>query len=104
MEWPGDLRALFAVPYCGSSFSKGDKGRGARRRGRAGRGMGKGDRFERTREEGCIVVAGSDECVRFHEVWAGEARETGGGRGVLAGSEILEGLEGVEVVGGEVIR
>ncbi|KAI1479385.1 hypothetical protein K445DRAFT_78256 [Daldinia sp. EC12] len=45
----------------------------------------------RTAEEGCIVVASSDESVKFHEV------------GVLAGSDILEMEEGIDKEG-EVIR
>ncbi|KAI1371726.1 WD40 repeat-like protein [Hypoxylon crocopeplum] len=45
----------------------------------------------RTAEEGCIVVASSDESVKFHEV------------GVLAGSDILEMGEGIDKEG-DVIR
>ncbi|KAI8958273.1 WD40 repeat-like protein [Daldinia sp. FL1419] len=45
----------------------------------------------RTAEEGCIVVASSDESVKFHEV------------GVLARSDILEMGEGIDKEG-EVIR
>lgn len=65
----------------------------------------------RTQEEGCIVVAGSDETVKFHEVWTGEAKRgsvLGNSRGVLGGSLILEAGQGVDELGGravaEVIR
>lgn len=63
----------------------------------AGRGV-------RQRSEGCIVVAASDETVRFHEVWSETRRGVLGWRGVLGGSDILEGLEGIEKDGGEMIR
>ena len=28
----------------------------------------------RTEEEGCIIVAGSDGSIKFHEVWVGEKK------------------------------
>jgi hypothetical protein len=51
-------------------------------------------------EEGCIVVAASDMAIRFHEIWT-DRRGGGGGllggtAGLLGGSDILEGLYGVE--------
>lgn len=58
----------------------------------------------RPKSEGCIVVAASDETVRFHEVWSETRRGVLGWRGVLGGSDILEGLEGIEKDGGEMIR
>ncbi|CAG8322622.1 unnamed protein product [Penicillium salamii] len=58
----------------------------------------------RTVEEGCIIVASSDQTVKFHEVWTGRRTSTGSACGLLGGSEILEGLEGIEKCGGEVIR
>ena len=117
IPWPEELRALYAVAYRGSiSGIRGGRGASGRlgqlgrvkasglRAGVKGKGPGRG------REEGCIVVAGSDECVRFHEIWTGEVRGTGvgvvggAGKGGLGGSEILEGLQGVEYVGRETIR
>ena len=54
--------------------------------------------------DGCIVVAASDETVRFHQVWSEERRGVSGWRGVLGGSDILEGLEGIEKDGQDLIR
>ncbi|OQE96518.1 hypothetical protein PENNAL_c0001G03673 [Penicillium nalgiovense] len=58
----------------------------------------------RTKEEGCIIVASSDQTVKFHEVWTGRRASTISTCGLFGGSEILEGLEGIEKSGGEVIR
>lgn len=58
----------------------------------------------RTAEEGCIIVASSDQTVKFHEVWGGPRKRTASASGLLGGSEILEGLEGIEKPGREVIR
>ncbi|EEP80291.1 predicted protein [Uncinocarpus reesii 1704] len=41
--------------------------------------------FPRTEREGCIVIACSDESIRFQEVWGGEARSLRGGTGVFGG-------------------
>ncbi|KAG5295050.1 WD domain-containing protein [Histoplasma ohiense] len=60
--------------------------------------------WSRTAEEGCIIVASSDECVKFHEVWSGPRKSTAGATGQLGGSAILESLEGIEREGSEVIR
>ncbi|KAI1324379.1 WD40 repeat-like protein [Xylariaceae sp. FL0255] len=60
-------------------------------------------RRSRTAEEGCIVVASSDESVKFHEVWLAGRKATALGSGVLAGSDILEMEEGIDKEG-EVIR
>lgn len=58
----------------------------------------------RTKEEGCIIVASSDQTVKFHEVWTGRRTSTTSACGLFGGSDILEGLEGIEKTGGEVIR
>jgi WD40 repeat protein len=58
----------------------------------------------RTMEEGCIIVASSDQTVKFHEVWTGRRTSIGSACGLLGGSDILEGMEGIEKSGGEVIR
>ncbi|KAJ5700083.1 hypothetical protein N7536_003096 [Penicillium majusculum] len=58
----------------------------------------------RTKEEGCIIVASSDQTVKFHEVWTGRRTSTISACGLFGGSDILEGLEGIEKTGGEVIR
>jgi hypothetical protein len=49
------------------------------------------------------MVASSDKSVKFHEVWAADKKATGGGVGILGGSDILECLEGIDKDGG-VIR
>ena len=85
----------------------GGGGEGAAGTGREGSAAG-----ERTRLEGCIVVASSDENVKFHEVWMGRAsgflgsyaggdgngdRLGGGGfggRGVLEGEIMGYGARG----------
>ncbi|KAJ5880314.1 uncharacterized protein N7473_011367 [Penicillium subrubescens] len=59
----------------------------------------------RTIEEGCIIVASSDQTVKFHEVWTGRRTSTGSAAcGLFGGSDILEGMEGIEKSGSEVIR
>jgi WD40 repeat protein len=58
----------------------------------------------RTVEEGCIIVASSDQTVKFHEVWTGRKSSTSSASGLFGGSSILEGLEGIEKSSGEVIR
>ncbi|PYI02197.1 WD40 repeat-like protein [Aspergillus sclerotiicarbonarius CBS 121057] len=58
----------------------------------------------RTVQEGCIIVASSDQSVKFHEVWSGPKRSTAVVAGPLGGCGILEGLEGLEILGDEIIR
>ncbi|KAJ5297448.1 hypothetical protein N7508_007697 [Penicillium antarcticum] len=58
----------------------------------------------RTMEEGCIIVASSDQTVKFHEVWTGSRISTSSVCGLFGGSDILEGAEGIEKSGEEVIR
>jgi len=54
--------------------------------------------------EGCIVVAASDETVRFHEIWGSKRRGVMQRQGVLGGSAILEELEGIEGERRETVR
>ena len=87
-----DNRVLLAIPY--------PRGPGEiRDRTRLGEQW-----YSRTAEEGCIVVACSDESVKFHEVWSGAAKATSSGPGLLGGSAILEALEGIDRETSEVIR
>ncbi|KAJ5102615.1 hypothetical protein N7532_003144 [Penicillium argentinense] len=58
----------------------------------------------RTMEEGCIIVASSDQTVKFHEVWTGRRTSFGSSSGLLGGSDILESMEGIDKSGSEVIR
>lgn len=92
IPWATDMRALAAISYPGGPNE-------TSRRIREGETWG-----SRTSEEGCIVVACSDESVKFHEVWSGTRKITGGNMGLLGGSDILEGLEGIEKEGMEVVR
>ena len=92
IPWGNDMRALFAIAYPGGP-------------GEGGESTTMGERwYSRTAEEGCLVVACSDESVKFHEVWSGRGKHTGMGSGLLGGSAILEGLEGFEREGKDVIR
>ncbi|KAE9376087.1 WD40 repeat-like protein, partial [Stipitochalara longipes BDJ] len=90
IPWDGEHRALYAIPYPGGPNESQTSREG-------GRGL------SRTAQEGCIVVASSDESVKFHEVWTAGQKTTAGGEGLLGGSDILEGLEGIDKEG-EVIR
>lgn len=92
IPWAGEMRALYAIPYPGGP-NEASKHRGEG-----------GTWWSRTAEEGCIVVASSDESVKFHEVWSETRKSTCGTKGLLGGSDILESLEGVDKEGSEVIR
>ncbi|KAM0418999.1 hypothetical protein ACHAPT_012050 [Fusarium lateritium] len=86
IPWEGELRALYAVPYPrGPTTSDGDVQRDG--------GF----------QEGSIIVASSDKSIKFHEVWSSQKGATVGGSGMLGGSDILEGLEGIDKEG-DVIR
>ncbi|OBT75221.1 hypothetical protein VF21_06121 [Pseudogymnoascus sp. 05NY08] len=90
IPWEGEHRALYAIPYPGGPNDTHNSSEG-------------GSSLTRTAQEGCIVVAASDESVKFHEVWSAGQKATAGGEGLLGGSDILEGLEGIDKEG-EVIR
>ncbi|KAI6088729.1 WD40 repeat-like protein [Hypoxylon rubiginosum] len=84
----GEHRALYAIAYPGGPSDL----------------YRTKDRLKsRTAEEGCIIVASSDESVKFHEVWIAGRKATSFGSGVLAGSDILEMGEGIDKEG-DVIR
>ncbi|KAL8825119.1 MAG: hypothetical protein Q9191_004606 [Dirinaria sp. TL-2023a] len=92
IPWANEMRALLAIAYPGGPNE-------------TSRQAGEGEAWwSRTAEEGCIVVASSDESVKFHEVWIGAKKSTGGRLGLLGGSDILEGLEGIDKEGTEIIR
>ncbi|OTB04810.1 hypothetical protein M426DRAFT_261447 [Hypoxylon sp. CI-4A] len=84
----GEHRALYAIAYP---------------RGPSDTYRTKARLKSRTAEEGCIIVASSDESVKFHEVWVAGRKATTFGSGVLAGSDILEMGEGIDKEG-DVIR
>jgi hypothetical protein len=85
IPWEGGHRALYAISYPGRP--------GGKRRESAN---SRGRRDNRTAVEGCIVVAASDESIKFHEVWFADKKAAAGGIGILGGSDILEGLEGID--------
>lgn len=90
VPWEGEHRALYAISYPGGpndALNSHDRNSVA----------------SRTAQEGCIVVAASDETVKFHEVWSAGQKATVGGEGLLGGSDILEGLEGIDKEG-DIIR
>lgn len=97
IPWEGEHRALYAIAYPGGPND------GRRPYANVGFRGGEPGIISRTAREGCIVVAASDESVKFHEVWTAGQRATAGGEGLLGGSDILEGLEGIDKEG-EVIR
>ncbi len=90
IPWEGEHRALYAIPYPGGP----NESQTSREGGRS---------LTRTAKEGCIVVASSDESVKFHEVWTASQKATVGGEGLLGGSDILESFEGIDKEG-EIIR
>lgn len=85
IPWQDHLRALYAIPFPGGPSPGSIKSKG------------------KASPEGCIVVASSDKSVKFHEVWSSEKRMMVGGTGMLGGSDILEGLEGIDKEG-DIIR
>ena len=92
IPWSAELRALHAIPYPGGPNE-------------AGRRADEGEAWwSRTAEEGCIVVACSDESVKFHEVWTGKKKSMGLAAGLLGGSDILEAFEGFDKEGSLVFR
>lgn len=91
IPWHDEMRALYAIPYPGGPAE-----------GHATRG--RGPWWSRTAEEGCIVVAGSDSTIKFHEVWCEARKIIGRRQGILGGSDIIESMHGIEKDGDEVIR
>lgn len=82
IPWEGEHRALYAISYPGTPS---DHASGS------------------SISDGCIVVAASDESVKFHEVWSQGVKTTIGEVGLLGGSDILEGLDGIDKEG-DIIR
>lgn len=93
IPWPGEHRALYAIPYPGDPKEPSDHARHCK--SPSGR--------TRTLNEGCIMVASSEQSVKFHEIWPTDKKTTVGGVGMLGGSDILESLEGIDN-DGDVIR
>jgi meiosis-specific APC/C activator protein AMA1 len=94
IPWEGEHRALFAVSYpFGPKSAKIEGPQPANSEWRR-RNIG---------QDGCIVVASSDESVKFHEVWSAEKKAVSSAVGLLGGSDILEDLEGIDKEG-DIIR
>lgn len=100
IPWEGEHRALYAIPYPREPLPTVSTKEG---RGTAGQHSGPGSARRSEGSDGCIVVAASDESVKFYEVWPADKRPTTGGVGMLGGSDILESLEGITKEG-DVIR
>lgn len=90
IPWEGDYRALYAIPYPGGPNENKSNAEGSRP-------------LTRIAKEGCIVVASSDQSIKFHEVWTARQKATSSGEGFLGGSDILESLEGIDKEG-DIIR
>jgi len=90
IPWEGEHRALYAIPYPGGPNDNRSSCEG-------------GSKMSRTAQEGCIVVAASDESVKFHEVWSAGRKTIAGVEGLLGGSDILESMEGIDKEG-DIIR
>ncbi|KAH9826977.1 WD40 repeat protein [Teratosphaeria destructans] len=100
IPWVAEERALHSVAY-----PRGPAG-GLSKRGTTDDREGGPWYGKRTREEGCLVVATSDASIKFHELWAErdgtESRSPM--KGVLGGSQILEGACSSEVESWGAIR
>ncbi|KAJ5762444.1 uncharacterized protein N7511_005826 [Penicillium nucicola] len=120
VQYPGRLHSPLDFPYGRQNSCSSSRSPSLSRSRSPTRSRGRRRRFEprvvspkekeggiwctRTMEEGCIIVASSDQTVKFHEVWTGSKIRTGSACGPFGGSDILEGMEGIEKSGGEVIR
>ncbi|KAK8040024.1 hypothetical protein PG993_008435, partial [Apiospora rasikravindrae] len=109
VRWHGEHRALCAIAYPGGprglhSQEFAESGPSSRTSTRAAR-TSYSRRRSKPKRDGCLVVAGSDESVKFHEVWGmgAGALSTSLGSGALGGSDILEMAEGIDKEG-DVIR
>lgn len=92
IPWHDEMRALYAIPYPGGPNEK-------RRHSQDPEAW-----RHRTGDEECMVVAGSDGSIKFHEIWSKDRTAVGPGKGLLGGSDILESLHGIEKEFGETIR
>ncbi|KAJ6260096.1 hypothetical protein Dda_4317 [Drechslerella dactyloides] len=100
IPWAEDMRALYALPYPGGP-PESKNGRPLNTEFTTVTTMADGRKYE-----GCLVVAASDETIRFHEVWGTPGTKAKKRRGSASalGSEILETLEGIERDGDAKIR
>ncbi|RPA86336.1 WD40 repeat-like protein [Ascobolus immersus RN42] len=84
IPWQEEMRALYAIAYPG----------GPDPAGRGGRRSDQGS-TDTDGHAACLVVAASDETVRFHEIWGKSRKTVYPKAGVLGGSSILEYDEGI---------
>lgn len=91
IPWHDEMRALYAVPY-----PRGPTNGRSRQEGKAW--------WSPTAREGCIIVAGSDGSIKFHEVWCEAKQPMGSRSGLLGGSEIIEKMHGIDKDDRDVIR
>ncbi|KAK8024699.1 wd domain-containing protein [Apiospora arundinis] len=110
VRWHGEHRALGAIAYPGGPRGlhlqeDTESGRSSSRDRRGDTATSYSRRSRKLKQDGCLVVAGSDDSVKFHEVWGmGQGvLSTRLGSGALGGSDILEMAEGIDKEG-EVIR
>ncbi|EPS44150.1 hypothetical protein H072_1856 [Dactylellina haptotyla CBS 200.50] len=105
IPWAEDMRALYALPYPGGP-PESKNGRNANVEN-TGQNSSSYTTTVDGKYEGSLVVAASDETIRFHEVWgvpgSKSKRKRRGSEGAL-GSKILETLEGIEKEGTGRIR
>lgn len=110
IPWKDSMRALYAIPYPGGPNKErkdsNTKGKGRSKTRKRPKNTEGGTWWSRTKEEGCIVVASSDQSVKFHEVWSGHSTSMGARTGGLAWSSILESEEGgdIDFGGRDIIR
>ncbi|KAL6711327.1 hypothetical protein ACN47E_005858 [Coniothyrium glycines] len=103
VPWWDEHRALCAIAYPGGpTRSMDDDDDDESHSGTRSRG-GDGAWSSGGMEEGCIVIAASDMAIRFHEIWSDRKDSAGiggllgnGMTGLLGGSDILEGMHGIE--------
>jgi meiosis-specific APC/C activator protein AMA1 len=128
VKWDGEHRALFAVTYpgsptvrlslgssgvalddaelpSGSPLEDGNRESGSQEASARNDNRRKMGRRNREMGEGCLIVAASDESVKFHEIWGtSRGRSVAAtGPGALGGSEIIEMAEGIDK-DGDIIR
>jgi hypothetical protein len=103
-------RALWAIKFPGRPNGQGDaedrgravtNGNASVRRRRSGEGEVWASRAE---EESCIIVAGSDDSIKFHKVWAGERRGGTDGQGLGSVKGVFGGIEVEDFEEREVVR
>lgn len=92
IQWHDEMRALYAIAYPGGPNEK------------TRPSHEDASWWSRSGREECMVVAGSDGSVKFHEIWSQDSKNAGPGKGLLGGSDILESLHGIDKEFGETIR